>query len=122
MRVLTVIAFGSACHVGSQTSADAGPVNTIDISAYPVRANPVAPDGRIVVMGGAEGCHEVPSDVDVDGLMAAINKSESTGCELLSDPSWQTCRFGEVYAKADQSECVCRASGKGPKTMPCPKK
>jgi hypothetical protein len=83
--------------------------------------NPGSKDGTVIVMGGAEGCHNIAADVAVEGLMAAIDKSEPTSCESLSDPVWQTCRFGEVYAKADKSECVCRIGGKDPKVMSCPK-
>jgi hypothetical protein len=85
-----------------------------------VRLNPFA-NGHVLVMGGAEGCHNVSADVDVQDLMAAINKTEPTSCDAMSDPAWQTCRFGEVYAKADKSECICRVGGKDPKTMTCPK-
>jgi hypothetical protein len=117
---IAVVALVSACHMGSQTSTDAGPANTIDVNAYPLRLNPSA-NGHVLVMGGAEGCHNVSADVDLYALMAAINNSEPTSCELLSDPVWQTCRFGEVYAKADKSDCICRVGGKEPKTMACPK-
>jgi len=117
-RVIVLAAFACACHAGSQSTVDAS--STLDVSAYPLRLNPSA-NGKILVMGGAEGCHYVAGDVDIDKLMDAINKSEPTSCDALSDSAWQTCRFGEAYAKADKSECVCRASGKEPKTMTCPK-
>src|SRR5450631_2087939 len=97
--VLALLA--AACHTGSlQTSDEAGAASAVDVNAYPTRVNPITATGRVVVMGGAEGCHNVPADVDVSALMAAIDKSEAAGCELLADPVWATCRFGEVYAKA----------------------
>jgi hypothetical protein len=120
MRTIVLVAFACACHTGSQTSADAS-ASAIDPNAYPLRLNPSA-NGQILVMGGAEGCHNVPGDVDLGALMGAINKSEPTSCDALSDPAWQTCRFGEVYAKADKSECICRSGGKEPRTMTCPAK
>ncbi len=120
MRAIALVAVLSACHVGDQT-ADAGAVSNLDVSAYPSRMNPGSKDGTVIVMGGAEGCHNIPADVAVPGLMAAIDKSEPASCERLSDPVWQTCRFGEVYAKADKSDCICRIAGKEPKAMSCPK-
>jgi hypothetical protein len=117
-KLAALAALVCACHTGSQTSADAAP--GLDVGAYPTRLNPSA-NGKVLVMGASEGCHYVAGDVDIYGLMAAINASEPTSCEPMSDPAWQTCRFGEVYAKADKSECICRVGGKDPKTMTCPK-
>jgi hypothetical protein len=102
------------CHTG-----DARPQPDADISGYPLRLNPEH-GGLAVYMGGSEGCHNVPANVDVAGLMEAINETEPASCALLSDPAWRECPFGAVYAKPDATACVCRTTGAAPKPMRCP--
>ena len=87
---------------------------------YPIRRNPKGPDGRVLYMGGTEGCHWVDPGVVPATLEDAINATEPTSCLGLEDPVWRECPFGGVFEKEHSPECLCRST-RATKTMArCP--